>query len=371
MVTVDPKTKLVLPVKKRGFFFNFWLGTEKEYFMENLAMLLTSGMDILSSIRAVKSEIHSSRMKEIIANIEDEVESGSSLWRALEKSKVISSHIIFLIRLGEETGRLSENLKLVVIQQQKDRELKSRIKSAMIYPVVVLSLTVVVGLGIAWFILPRLATVFSSLRLDLPPITRAMIAAGNFLNAYGSIVVPICLGLAAVLIYLFFFYPKTKFIGQAILFFLPGTKKLIKEVELTRFGYVLGTLLRAGLLVTYAVDSLSKATALKNYQKLYNHLRESIEEGSSFDRAFSEYKNSGRLIPVPVQQMVAASEQSGHLHETLFKIGETFERKTEDTTKNLSIILEPILLVIVWIGVVAVALSVILPIYSLIGGLSN
>lgn len=241
----------------------------------------------------------------------------------------------------------------------------------MIYPVVVLSLTVIVGLGIAWFVLPRLASVFSSLRLELPAITRAMIAAGNFLGDYGSIVIPTFLGLAAVLIYLFFFYSKTKFIGQAILLFLPGTKKLIKEVELTRFGYVLGTLLRAGLLVTYAVDSLSKATALRSYQKLYNHLKESIDEGSSFNRAFSEYKNSGRLIPIPVQQMVASGEQSGHLHDTLFKIGETFERKTEDTTKNLSIVLEPILLVIVWFGVVAVALSVILPIYSLIGGLNN
>ncbi len=371
MALGDPKTKLIPPRKKRGRFFSLWLGNEKDYFVENLAMLLTSGMDILSSIKAVKSEIHSHRVREIIDNLEEEIESGSSLWRALENTKIIPLHIIFLIKLGEETGRLSENLNVVVIQQQKDRELKSRIKSAMIYPVIVLSLTVIVGSGIAWFMLPRLASIFSSMKLKLPAITQVMIAIGNFLGSYGSIVIPISLVIIIAIIYLIFFYPRTKFIGQSVLLFLPGTKRLIKEVEIARFGYVLGTLLGAGLLVTYAIDSLGKATDIHSYQRLYNHLRDNIDEGNSFEKGFNGFKNSGRLIPVPIQQMVVAGEQSGHLPETLLKIGETFEKKTDTTTKNLSVILEPILLVIVWVGVVAVALSVILPIYSLIGGLNN
>jgi type II secretory pathway component PulF len=99
-------------------------------------------------------------------------------------------------------------------------------------------------------------------------------------------------------------------------------------------------------------------------------LKESItEEGNSFQKSFVAYKKIKNLIPTSVQQMVASGEQSGHLSDTLFQVGQIYEAKIETTTKNLSVILEPVLLVIVWLGVAAVAFAIILPIYSLIGGL--
>ena len=108
-----------------------------------------------------------------------------------------------------------------------------------------------------------------------------------------------------------------------------------------------------------------------NYKKFFYFLREKIEEGNSIHNTFRLYKDSDQLITIPVQQMIGSAEKSGRLQETLLKIGEIFEEKTEISTKNLAVILEPILLIIIWLGVVAVALAVILPIYSLIGGLSQ
>ena len=107
------------------------------------------------------------------------------------------------------------------------------------------------------------------------------------------------------------------------------------------------------------------------YQDIYSKLREAVEEGRSIKKSFLLYPEVNILLPLPIQQMIVAAEQSGHLADTLKTIGDIYEEKTETTTKNISVLLEPLLLVIVWLGVVAVALAVILPIYSLIGGLNR
>jgi type II secretory pathway component PulF len=143
------------------------------------------------------------------------------------------------------------------------------------------------------------------------------------------------------------------------------------EVEVARFGYLLGTLLEAGLTVTRAIESLAGASDVIRYKKFYLALRESIDMGNSFQKSFEAYKNIDALIPQPIQQLIISGEQSGNLNKTLIKVGQVLEAKSDTTTKNLTIIMEPILLVIVWAGVVSVAFAVILPIYSLVGGLNN
>jgi type II secretory pathway component PulF len=163
--------------------------------------------------------------------------------------------------------------------------------------------------------------------------------------------------------------PKSKFLGEYIVFSVPGVKGLLLEVEVARFGYLLGTLLEAGLPVTRAIDSLASASEVIRYKRFYIHLRDSVDMGNSFQKSFASYKKIDVLIPQPMQQLTVSGEQSGNLNKTLIKIGQMYEMKSDTTTKNLTIIMEPILLVIVWAGVVCVAFAVILPIYSLVGGI--
>lgn len=357
--------------KKTSIFANIGISEEKDYFIENLGMLLASGMDILLALDGIKKEMRSKRMKAVIDDLKEDIDAGSTLSKALDKTGLLPKHVISLIRIGEEAGRLTENLKVIVASQQKERVFRSKIRSAMMYPVLVLFLTAVIGVGIAWFILPRLSGVFSQLRLELPFITKMLIAVGNFLGKYGLIVIPLFLLFIASAVYFVFIFSKTKHIGQSLLFFVPAIKRLIRELELARAGFILGTLLVAGLPIIEALESLSQATTFHAYQKLYVYIKNNVEDGSSFQKCFATYSKTRKLIPTPIQQMIVAGEQSGRLSETLIKIGEMFESKTETTTKNLTVILEPILLVIVWLGVVGVALAVILPIYSLIGGLNK
>lgn len=358
------------PQIKAKPFSDLRLGEEKNYFIENLSMLLASGMNIISALDGIEGELQSRKMKEMVFNLRREIEEGVQLWKALDHTKVFVPQVISLIRVGEQSGRLAENLDVINDQQKKDKALKSKIRSAIMYPVFIIVMIIVIGFGIAWFILPKLATVFDSLDMELPTITKILIALGTFLGVHGFWLVPLSIVSTLAAIYFIFINQKTKHIGYGMMFNFPITKKLIQQVELSRFGYIFGTLLEAGLPVDDTLEALTMATEFRPYKKLYRYLRENIELGNSIKSSLNEYPDSHKFIPSPVQQMIASGEQSGALSKVLVRIGENYEEKTETTTKDLPVALEPILLIVVWVGVVGIAMAVILPIYSLIGGLN-
>lgn len=345
--------------------------SEKQIFVEELNLLLSSGMSISMVLDAIHATVRSSTLKNIIKEMNVSIESGMPLWKALSETGIFPIQTIALLRVGEQTGRLTENLAVISREQQKEREFQSKVKSALLYPVFVLTLAGVVGIGISWFILPKLATVFVQLRIPLPFITRLLIGLGLFFQAHGVVTLLLVFVIAISVIYFLFFFRKTVFLGQAFLLSLPGIGRLLREVELSRFGYLFGTLLSAGIPIVDAIDALAEATSLKRYRRLYEYLRDRIEEGETFQRAFAHYKGAKHLIPISIQQMVVTAEASGKLPETLQNIGGIYDSKVQTTTKDLAVVLEPILLVIVWLGVLGVALAVILPIYQLTGNLNQ
>lgn len=370
----DPSVTKALPVpkqKKQRSISTFGIGKEKTYLIDNLSLLLSSGIGIVPALRSIQKEVKSVRLKKILERAEDDVESGMSLWRVLSRTKLVPDHIISFIRIGEESGKLADNLRLIAVEQEKERLFHSKLRSALMYPLLVLSLAFVIGILIAWFILPRLATLFSDLKLTLPTITKGLIFVGRFLAEYGSIVVPLSFVVLCLFLFFLFGYSKTRHIGQGILFHTPVIGRLMQEVELGRMGYVVGMLLEAGIPIIDAIESLRQGTPLTQYRKLYGYWRKRLEEGDSFRMIFGSYKKTNKLIPIPVQQMIVSGEESGQLYFVFKKIGTNFEGKTEATSKNISVLLEPLLLFIVWIAVIGVALAVILPIYSLIGGLNT
>ena len=343
---------------------------DKEYFMENLGMLIGSGSTVTESLGAIKKGIRTLGIKVAVTRAQEHIDNGETLSHALRDTGLVRPHTAELIDIAERSGRLTETLSMVAEQEEKDRLFRYKIRSAMMYPIFVLSLTVLIGVGIAWFILPRLATVFDQLDLELPVVTQWLIAIGEVLEAHGVFIVPaLLLGLAFVL-FLLFGYHKTRHVGLFLLFHTPGIRQLFQEIELARMGHTLGSLLRAGLSITTALQSLQQVASLPPYARFYNSLGTWIEEGNSFARSFELFPRSDRLIPRPVQQLIISGERSGTLAETFSRIGVYYEEKTDVSAKNLSVILEPIMLVIVWGGVVSVALAVMLPIYNLVGGLN-
>lgn len=344
---------------------------EREYFTENLTLLLKAAVPIGEALDSLMNTARNARMRKALLQMQTDIEAGYSLSAALERSGVMSGQTLALTRLGEASGHLVENLQLAAQQEEKRQTFRSKVRSALIYPSFVLSLTVVVGLGVAWFLLPKLAGTFSQLHVKLPFISRVMIEFGLFLKAHGIVAVPLFFIVCFMIGYVLFAAPRTKAIGIQLLFKVPGIGRLMHEVEIAQFGYLLGTLLNAGLSVTQSLSLLADASTAPQYQQLYRHLGQALDEGYSFKDSLQRYpKKSTKLLPNAIQQMIAAGERSGSLPEVLLTIGRTYEQKADNTTANLEAIIEPILLVIVWLGVMLVAVAVIVPVYSLIGGLN-
>lgn len=344
---------------------------EREYFSENLALLLKAGVPINDALASIEESTRSAQMKKSLHTMQLDIEAGASLANALEKGGIVSRQTLELVRLGEQSGHLTENLQVAAQQEEKRHVFHAKVRSALIYPVFVLGLTLIVGLGVAWFLLPRLAVTFSQLNVDVPFISQVMINVGTFLQKHGIIAVPGTIVFALLIGYVLFAAPKTRRIGQHLLFKVPGISRLMREVEIAQFGYLLGTLLDAGLPVTRSITLLAGSSNVEQYEKFYRYLASSLEDGLSFKQSLAGYKGSTKLLPQSVQQMIIAGEKSGSLIQVLRTVGRTYEQKADTTTQNLEAILEPILLVIVWIGVVGVAIAVIVPIYSLVGGLGG
>lgn len=348
-------------------YLSIGFGDEKDYFIENLSLLIASGMGISSALASLSVSVKSQKMKKITKFTEEMVNSGLPLWKAFKETKLLPDRVIALIRSGEESGRLPEHLNLVTIQQHKDKLLGSRLKSALIYPGIVTFLAIIVGLGSAWFVLPKITLIFTESNIELPWATKLLIWFGTFLSEYGYFAVPLIIAFFSVSIYFMFFFKKTKFVGDLILFSIPGVKKLIQGVELARFGYIFGALLQAGINVNDSLDSLINGTNYKFYKNFYKFLQDNINQGKSFETSFKEYKDSDIYIPAPIQQLIISAEKSGRLPETLIKIGLIYEEKTEAMSRDLSTMLEPIILIVVGLLVSFIVFAIIGPIYDLSG----
>lgn len=346
-------------------FIYFGLKNKAFDFVENLSYFLASGMSLSMALSSMEEEMPGFRMKRICRRLQNNVQSGFSLSQSFEKQKFFSENIIALVRSGEVTGKLVENMKLVILLNDEDHKLKSKLNSSLLYGTIIVVLTVIVGTGTAWYVLPVIADVYSKIGGELPLITRVLIKGGNFLVNYGAIVLPIAFSFLVAFLYFIFSFPKTKFIGHFFLFHLPFIGKLIRESEITRFGYILGNMLESGLPIDEALRTMPGTTTFRNYKKLYIHLESKISEGFSFYESLKSYENINNLFPGNILQMVSSAEKSGKLSETLIRISGLYATKVENTSRNLPIILEPIILLFVGLGVALFVLATIMPIYNL------
>lgn len=322
-------------------------------------------MSIITAVSSLKEEIPSKRMQKIVEQIHAKLQSGSSFSDTLEEVQILSPHTLSLVRAGESSGRLTENLKVIVLQNEKENLFRSKIRSSLMYAMIVVTMAIVIGTGTAIFTLPRLASFFGELDAELPALTRGLIAIGAFLSNFGFIIIPIFLIILIIAFYFIFSFPKTKFIGHSLLFKTPVIKTLIKQAELARFGFLLGTMLDAGLSAREALANLPDTTTFLNYKEFYIYLKEKITAGNSFQTCFTSYPKVKKLLPSAVRQLIIAGEKSGKLSESLLRIGKMYEAKVEATARNLPTLLEPILILIIGLMVALLALGTILPIYNL------
>lgn len=366
--------KIVPPKKNAGAFFtslnNIGMGKQRAIFVQNMAMMLGAGLSVLDALRTLTLETRNRAMKKIIAKITDAVESGVPLWKSMEQQYLFTPYEIALVHIGEDAGHLARNMEYLSIQQEKDHGLRQKVKIAMIYPSIVLTLMFIVVMGLGLFVLPNLVTVLISLNADLPLTTRIVIQITNIFNEHGVIMVPSVIG-AFIGFFLLAKFTRFRVVSQWLVFHIPGIGSLAREATIARFGVILGGLLQAGVPLVESLKSLEEVTYTVSHKRFYKKLLEHITVGDSFSVSFSAIKGSKKLLPISVQQLIITGEQSGSLAETLLKISDIYDKKASQTAEKLPVVLEPMLLLFVGALVGTIAFAIITPIYGVVGSVGR
>ncbi len=349
---------------------NIGMGKQRMLFIQSLAMMLNAGLPLIDALRTQLLETRSKPMRKILSAIITAVENGTPFWKSMEDQCLFSPYEIALVRIGEESGNLSRNMEYLSEQQEKDRALKQKVKMAMIYPSIVLTLMLIIVMGLGLFVLPNLVQVLLSLNADLPLATRIVIYIARVFEKDGMIFVPL-LFIALIFFFLLAKFTRFRVVSQWIVFKIPGVGSLARQATIAHFGVILGGLLRAGVPLVDALASLVDVTHLVVYKRFYADLLEHITIGDSFSKSFDAIPSTRRLLPVSVQQLVVTGEKSGALSEVLLKISEIYDKKTAETAEKLPTILEPALLLFIGGLVGTVAFAIIVPIYSVVGNVGR
>jgi type IV pilus assembly protein PilC len=280
----------------------------------------------------------------------------------LEKNpKVFSPIFVSMVRSGEVSGNLDLSLNYLSEQLQKDYDLMSKARGAMTYPIVVLGVLVIVGFIMFTFILPKLTSTFKDFNVQLPITTRIVIGVVDIFSHYGILI------LAGIIFAVFglLYWRKTpsgKTVIHKVLLYLPIFGPIVKKINITRFVRVFSSLLKSGMPIVEALEVSSHVLGNIYYQRVVNDAAVKVKIGSPLSAGFSKGDN---LFPPLVVQMMQVGEESGTTDTILSEVANFYDAEVDNTMRNLSSIMEPVIMVIIGAVVGVLAVSIITPIYQI------
>jgi type IV pilus assembly protein PilC len=340
---------------------------DKITFIKNLSVMIKAGLNVSKALKVLTQQTTNPKFSKIIAEVSHSVESGSSLADSLAKyPAVFSSIFVSMVRVGEVGGNLEQNLAYLAEQLQRDYDLVSKAKGAMTYPIVVMVALAIVGFLMFTFILPKLTSTFVDLHVELPLITRVVIKIVDVFSAYGLYILVLIFGLGIG----FFYWRKTdagKKVTHRVVLSLPVFSGIVVKINLARFVRVFSSLIKSGMPIVEALEVSSHVVGNIYYQKAIAEAASKVKIGSPLSSGF---RKQPKLFTNLVVQMMEVGEESGTTDAVLAEVAEFYEADVDQTMKNLSSILEPVIMMVIGgvVGVLAVAL--ITPIYNISNSIS-
>jgi type IV pilus assembly protein PilC len=333
---------------------------DKMMFARHLAIMLSSGLSLPKALRVISNQTKSARFKSILEKVEEDIKTGSTLADSLTKNPVFDELSVNMVRVGEVGGNLEEVLGLLADQLEKEHNLLSRVRGAMYYPSVILLVMIGVGIAMMTYVVPKLTVIFADIRTSLPFSTRMIIAVSDYMAAHQIIVGLIVL--AAVTAAIVFF--KSAFGKKQVsrlTFHLPVIGKMAVKVNNARFARIYSSLTKSGVPVVESLGIISRTLSNEKYKKTFTEISEEVQKGKTLHEELLKYP---KLFPVLSIQMVEVGEETGKTVEVLENLADFYEEEINQVTKNLSSIIEPVLMVIIGTAVGFFAISMILPMYS-------
>lgn len=335
---------------------------DKMLFTKHLATMLRAGITITEALQILGSQTVQARNRQMYESIRRSVEAGQSLSESMKVYDFVFSDLfINMIETGEKSGTLDQILDYLDEQLDKEYDLRKKVISAFIYPAVILSITLMLSLGIVFFIMPKITKIFTSFDIVLPLPTRILIGFSSLLTekpllTFGTAAL---LVLAAVLLLK---WKALKPFWDWISLHLPVFGRVLHYANLARFSRTLTSLLQAGMPVTKALNVISTMMTNTQYKEAVKNSAAKVEQGGQLGEAF---EGQEKLFPMLAVKMLYVGERTGSLETTMKQLALLYERNVDSLTRNLTVLLEPLLLVFMGVMVGGVAISIILPIYQL------
>ena len=334
-------------------------------FTRQLSSMIASGLTLTKALEILKGQVKNKTLIEVTTTLINDVQEGKSLGQAMEKHpRVFSSIYVSIVKAGEQSGLLDKVLARLTETLEKRAKLKETIRSALMYPAIVILMMIGVMFIMAFFVIPTLGNLFTSLNVTLPLTTRLLIDFSNFLVNYWWV----ALGL---LVFAYFSYKQWvstengRLTMDAFMLRLPIFGKIISESILAEFTRTLGLLVGTGTLVVQSLVETADTTGNVLYKSAIMDVSRMVEKGVSIGEAMSSYS----LFPPMLIQLIKIGEQTGKIDESLIKASEYFEREVDNIVANLTTLMTPFIMIILGIGVAVLMFSVITPIYSLINSI--
>lgn len=335
---------------------------QKIIFASNLSAMIGAGLSLARALRVLERQTKKGKFTRILTSLIDDTNRGLSLTAAFGRfPDVFPPEFVAMTHAGEETGRLPESLTLLAEQLTKRYELRRKIRGALIYPAIVITVVMIVGYLMMVFLIPTLAETFESLEAELPPITRMVIAVSGFLRAH---VLPVILAFLVLLggFIKFLRMPLGKRALSFTLLHLPLTRTITQNANAALTMRTLSSMVSSGVDMLKALAITQDVLQNPYYRTVLKEAGVQIEKGQALSEVFGR---RGDLYPILVTELIEVGEETGKLSEMLMRGALFYEGEVESVTKNLSTVIEPVLMVFIGVAVGFFAVSMIQPIYSI------
>ncbi|MCP6726944.1 MAG: type II secretion system F family protein [Patescibacteria group bacterium] len=337
---------------------------DKLMFVRNLQVMVASGVSLPRALGVLSRQTKSLKFKKSIEDISDRIIKGSSLSDAMEAhGKIFSELFVNMVRVGEESGTMEKVLSNLTVQLEQEHEIRSRVMGALMYPAVILVAMFGIGVLMLVLVVPTLAKTFEDLNVDLPPTTQVIIGLGEFVSNfwYFAILILIVLVWAG---YFLFRMPQVKRIFDTVILRTPVFGDIVRKVNAAFTARTLSSLISSGVPITRSLEITSHILGNVHFRDALLDAATQMKKGDKLSKILGKYEN---LYPVLVVQMIEVGEETGRTAEILEKLADFFEEEVTSITENLTSIIEPILMLIIGAVVGFFAISMIQPMYSLLG----
>ncbi len=355
--------------KKGGFNMEITFLTSKKVknkdlviFTRQLATMINAGVPLVRSLATMHKQTDSEQLQKRLASISKEVESGTAFADALAKHEDVFGPIyVNMVRAGEAGGILDEILKKLATQQEKDAALRAKFKSAMTYPMVLVSITFMVFIGLMTFVVPTIGSIVGDLSGgELPTMTKVLLKVSDIMIAYWWLELLVVFG-GGFYLFRFLRTSKGRSFRDHLLLKIPGIKVIVIKMAVARFARIFASLMTAGVTVLDSIEITAKAIGNTVIEKELMLAAKQVANGEQF----SEPLSKSSTFPPIVSQMLSIGEETGQTDSVLLKVADFYEEEVDAAAESLSSILEPIMIVVMGVMVGVIAASVLGPISSL------